>query len=257
MKRLIVIPILIRYVLGWTWSLGIATVFCLMCPVLGPRRLWRWLRPLWAKVTLALVGVQLNVSGAERLVGPVVFVSNHESLIDVVILPALLPSETLFVAKRTLRWIPFWGWAFAAGGALLIDRTNPRAALVALRASAREVPAAWSLAVFPEGTRSRTGTLGRFRRGAFVLARESQRPIVPIGLVGARSIVAAGGWLVRGGTVDVHVGPALPVEPFNSLPLRDHIAAGAHAVAAAVHAAGGPAPAQPVAPGHAADVRSA
>lgn len=226
--------VFVRYLLAWSWSLGIASVACVLCLVAGPRRTWTWVRRLWARVTLKLVGVQLDVAHPERLAGPAIYIANHQSLIDVVFLPAIVPATTRFVAKRELLWVPFWGWAFAAGGALLIDRKNPRAALQSLRRGAKNLEPGWSIVVFPEGTRTKDGELGRFKRGAFVLASISKLPVVPIGFDGAREVVPAGSSLVRGGRVAVHVGEPLDTTDWSEATLRCHIAAGEAAVAACV-----------------------
>ena len=234
--------VLVRYLAAWLWTLGVASLGCLLCLLVGPKRMWIGVRVVWARVTLALVGVRLNIANPENLRGPAIFVANHESLIDVVFLPAIVPRTTRFVAKRELLWVPLWGWAFAAGGALLIDRKHPRAAMRSLREGAARLERGWSLVVFPEGTRSRNGTLGRFKRGAFLLAIHGRLPVVPIGFDGARDVVPAQGWLVRGGEVRVHVGEPIDTRGWSEASLRQHIAEGEAAVArcvAAARAAGG------------------
>lgn len=229
--------VFVRYLLAWAWSLGIASVACLLCLLIGPRRTWVRVRRLWARVALALIGVRLEVQNPERLAGPAIFVANHQSLIDVVFLPAIVPATARFVAKRELLLVPLWGWAFAAGGALLIDRKNPRAALESLRRGAEMLEPGWSLVVFPEGTRTQDGELGRFKRGAFLLATLTKLPVVPIGFDGARDIVPAGKSLVRGGRVAVHVGEPLDTRAWAEATLRGHINQGRDAVATCVAAA--------------------
>ena len=158
-----------------------------------------------------MVGVKLKIEGVENLKGPAVFISNHQSLIDVVFMPAILPPEVKFVAKRELLLIPFWGWGFAAGGAILIDRSKPRRAMADMTTGVRKMPKGWSVVIFPEGTRPKDGNMKPFKRGAFYVAARTGLPVVPVGMDGARDIVPPDGWLVRAGEVRVVVGA--PIAP--------------------------------------------
>lgn len=221
-----------RFVLAWFFSLAMGLVVAFASLALGPRRAWVRCARYWARTTLAIVRVRLVVTGAEHLRGPGIFIANHQSLIDVVIMPALVPQTCRIVAKRELKFVPFLGWGFAISGALLLDRRNPRLAALSLARGVRELPRNWSLALFPEGTRSADGALARFKRGATSLALASKLPIVPVGLYGARQIIGHGEWFVRSGVVHVHVGPPLPTVDWQPHAMRDHVAAGRDAVAA-------------------------
>ena len=226
--------IFVRFLVAWGYSLGIGALACLLALVIGPQRMWLTICNPWARGTLWLVGVRLHVSGQAHLRGPAIFIVNHESLIDVVFMPAILPRTTHFVAKKSLRWIPLWGWALAASGAVLVDRARPRQALASLRAGLARLPPGWGIIVFPEGTRPSTPRLGRFKKGAFVLAMESGLPMVPIGMVGARAVVPPDGWLVRGGDVHLHVGAPIPTTAWRPDSLADHVATGFAAVEACI-----------------------
>lgn len=226
--------VLVRFFLAWTFTLLLAAVACLAVLVLGPTRMWTTFCHLWSRGTLWLVGVRLHVQGREHLAAPAVFIVNHESLIDVVFMPAILPNTVRFVAKKSIMYIPIFGWAFAAGGAVLIDRRRPREALESMRRGVAGLPPGWSIIVFPEGTRPRAAGLGRFKKGAFLLAIESGLPIVPIGVVGARSISPPAGWLVRGGDVWVSIGAPISTQDWHLTSLPTHVAVGRAAVATCI-----------------------
>ena len=223
-----------RYLVAWVYTLVISVCSCLLCILIGPSRMWTLMARPWGRGTLFLLGVKLQIEGAENLRGPAVFVSNHQSLIDVVFMPAILPKTVRFVAKRELLLIPFWGWAFAAGGAVLIDRSRPRQAIEAMRRGLRRLPQGWSLIVFPEGTRSKDGQLRQFKKGAFHLAVETRMPVVPVGMEGARDIVPPDGWLVHGGTVQVTVGQPISTAAWSFDSIDAHVAEGRAAVQACV-----------------------
>jgi 1-acyl-sn-glycerol-3-phosphate acyltransferase len=195
-----------RFLLAWLYVLVVCIAACVMVVLAGPTRMWLFMMPRWAKGTLKVVGITLRIDGAEHLAGPGIFVSNHTSLIDVVILPAIVPPKTKVVAKRELIYVPFLGWAFGASGAVLVDRRNARAAVASMRAALAKLPAGWSIAVFPEGTRSRTATMRPFKKGAFHMAVATGLPIIPVGLDGAQDVSPPGKWLVRGGEVRICVG---------------------------------------------------
>jgi 1-acyl-sn-glycerol-3-phosphate acyltransferase len=236
-----------RFILAWGLAVGVGVLVLLLSVIIKPTTLWYRLRTPWARLTLRLLRIRLEVTGQEHLVGPKIFIANHMSLIDVVVVPAIVPRGCRFVAKRELMFVPFWGWAFASAGALLIDRRNPRLAAKSLLEGLKKLPAGWSLVVFPEGTRSRTGALQRFKRGAFSLALASRMPMVPIGIAGTHAIIGPKQWFVRSGVVRVHVGPPLDTRTWQADTLRQHIQEGQDAVAACLQALGEPAHAPQVA----------
>jgi 1-acyl-sn-glycerol-3-phosphate acyltransferase len=214
---------LVRYVACWLWTLlmaAAASAGMLVAPV------WSWLtfaRP-WGRGALALVGARLDIEGAEHLAGPAVYVSNHQSQVDVALLPAILPRKIRWVAKKELKRIPLWGWAFAKAGAVLIDRQDPRGAVAAIRDGIKELPEGWSVAVFPEGTRTRSGEMNRFKKGAFHIAMQTVLPMVPIGLDGARDIIPADAWVTRPGVVYVTVGEPIPTSDWKVATMNQHVA---------------------------------
>jgi 1-acyl-sn-glycerol-3-phosphate acyltransferase len=203
--------VFLRFVAAWVFTLwmGIWAGFLMVC--VSPTRGWIWSRLFWARTTLRLIGVRLDVLGGERLRVPGVYICNHVSLIDVVVMPALVPKMCKIVAKKELKKIPFWGWSFAKGGAILIDRKNPKEAIMHIRQAVKALPEGWSVLVFPEGTRSVDGRLKKFKKGAFHIAIETGLPVIPVGLDGVMDVVPKGGWLTRPTCVAVTVGE--PVYP--------------------------------------------
>lgn len=214
---------LVRYMACWLWTLfcGVsASIVMLISPIWG----WMIFAKLWGCGAVWLIGAKFDIVGEENLRGPAVFICNHQSQIDVAMFPALLPRTLRIVAKHSLKKIPLWGWALAAGGAILVDRTDPRGAMAAIRDAVTALPEGWSVAVFPEGTRSRDGSLGRFKKGAFHIAMQTGLPLVPFGLEGGRDIIPADAWVARSGKVFVTVGAPIPTDDWKIADINDHIA---------------------------------
>ena len=160
---------------------------------------------LWSRLILKTTGVHVTVTGLEQLdpTRTYVFASNHQSIYDIPIVFASLPFQLRIIAKQSLRRIPFLGWHLGRTGHLLVDRSKPGAGVV--KKMARLVNERHSLIVFPEGTRSLDGTVARFKGGSFVLAVESQLPIVPVSIAGSRHVMTKGRLMVRPGEVTVTV----------------------------------------------------
>jgi 1-acyl-sn-glycerol-3-phosphate acyltransferase len=158
---------------------------------------------------LTTTGVRVRASGVERLdpQRSYVLASNHQSIYDIPILFASIPLQLRIVAKESLARIPFLGWHLLRTGHLLIDRQKPGAGVV--KKMARLVGERHSLIVFPEGTRSVDGAVGRFKGGSFVLAIESGLDIVPISIAGSRRIMKKGRLMVCPGEVTLTVHPPI------------------------------------------------
>jgi len=159
----------------------------------------------WSWLILRTSGVRVTVSGLERLdpSRSYVFAANHQSIYDIPIVFASLPFQLRIIAKESLGRIPFMGWHLLRAGHVLVDRSNPGAGVV--KKMARLVAAGHSLIVFPEGTRSVNGVMGRFKRGSFVIALQAALPVVPITITGSRHVMTKGELTVRPGNVSLTV----------------------------------------------------
>jgi 1-acyl-sn-glycerol-3-phosphate acyltransferase len=163
----------------------------------------------WAWLILKTTGVRVRVVGAEHL-DPgrsYVLAANHQSIYDIPIAFTALPLQLRIVAKDSLGRIPFLGWHLRRTGHLLVDRRNPGAGV--LKRMGQLVRAARSLIVFPEGTRSVDGTVGRFKGGTFLLAIDAGLPVVPISIAGSRFVMKKGRLTVCPGEVTVTVHPPM------------------------------------------------
>ena len=165
----------------------------------------------WARALLRAAGVTARADGLENIEAgePVILVSNHQSNFDIFSLFLALPLSIRFVAKSELAQIPVLAQAMRAAGHVFIDRTDRLGSAGAMRlAGDRLRSEKLCLGLFPEGTRSRDGELGRFKKGSFVLALETQLPIVPIAVDGGWRLAGRG--RIRPGEVRIRVGKPIP-----------------------------------------------
>ena len=167
---------------------------------------------VWSRVILGVPGVRVQVSSRVPLdlKRPYVFVANHASMIDIWAVFIAVPASFRFIAKKQLSYIPLFGWAMSAGRFIFIDRQNPLAARRSIDEAARRIRAGQSVVIFPEGTRTRDGRLGPFKKGGFRLAIDSGAAIVPIAIKGSRELMPRGAALIRAGTVTVDIGEPMP-----------------------------------------------
>ncbi len=168
----------------------------------------------WAVRLLEAARVRVRVSGEGlpeegRLR---VLVSNHTSWFDVLALAACVPGRCRFVGKRELAYVPFFGRAFHACGNVLIDRSDRGRALESMEQVRRRLEREHAtIIVFPEGTRSVTGEMGPFKKGAFVLAIQTGSSVIPVRVEGGRDVMPKGAWRIRAGTIHVRIGGEIPV----------------------------------------------
>jgi putative phosphoserine phosphatase/1-acylglycerol-3-phosphate O-acyltransferase len=161
----------------------------------------------WGRWGTRAAGISLDVRGAEHLRAPrpAVYLLNHQSGVDPMIVCALLRGGFTAVAKKEIRSNPLLGPAFAFAGVAFVDRADRTQALRALSPAPDALRGGLSLAVAPEGTRSPGAAVGDFKKGAFRIALEAGVPIVPICLHNAGDVLPRGGWLMRPATVRVTV----------------------------------------------------
>lgn len=142
-----------------------------------------------------------------------IFMPNHTSAIDILVMIIGLPYHFNFIAKKELIWVPFIGLDMIMGGDFLIDRSNPRKAKKCLEKVQRRLQKGWNMLIFPEGTRSANGELLPFKRGAFKLAVDSGACIVPCYIDGSDKIVQKKSLKAAPGTVHIRFGT--PIDAAN------------------------------------------
>ena len=161
---------------------------------------------------LAVAGVRVHSKGLQYLEtdGGVLLASNHQSLFDIPILTALVPRPLLFVAKKELFAIPFLGWYMRQRGDISLDRGSLKA-LTDMKRVGDLIKKGVVVVIFPEGTRSRDGSLGAFKRGGLKILSGAQVPIIPVEISGSYSILPRGKRLITSQTVNVTIDTPLPM----------------------------------------------
>ena len=164
---------------------------------------------IWGRVSLWLAGVRLTVTGREHLSqhGPVVYMANHVSNFDILALFAGIPGQFRWMAKIELFRIPLFGLAMRRAGAIAVDRSNRRNSVLSMREAVKRIADGTSVVIFPEGTRSKDGTLQPFKTGSFTLALQAQVPVVPLAICGSGEVMPKHSRWIRGGHIYLNILP--------------------------------------------------
>lgn len=181
----------------------------------------------WGEVGTALAGIDVQVHGEEHLWShrPAVFIFNHQSGLDSLLLCKLLRRDMVAIAKEELRANPIFGPAFALAGTVFIDRFDHSRAIEALRPAVQALHEGLSIVVAPEGTRMPTPRLGRFKKGAFHIAMSAGVPIVPIVFRNTADALPKHALFVRPTTVEVEILAPIPTTEWHHEDLDQHVAA--------------------------------
>lgn len=166
----------------------------------------------WAKILLEICGVKCEVDGLENIDPDKTYfvVANHRSIADIPIIAAVLPLNLRIMAKKELFKIPFFGQTMLIYDFVPIDRSNRRNAVKSLE-NARKKMKNLSFLVFPEGTRSRTEQVEKFKSGALWLT-ENGCMILPVAMTGAEKIMEIGRFAINSGTVRMKILPPVRIE---------------------------------------------
>jgi len=166
---------------------------------------------LWGDLGTSLAGVDLRVEGEAHLWShrPAVFIFNHQSGLDAVLMVKLLRRDVTGVGKQEIQRNPIFGPLFTAAGVVFIDRADPTKAIEALRPAVEALRQGRSLVIAPEGTRSATPRLGPFKKGAFHIAMQAGVPIVPVVFRNVLDALPKHALVVRPATVESVVLPPI------------------------------------------------
>jgi len=168
---------------------------------------------VWAWCLTHASFVRVVVDGRQNLrpERSYVLLANHQGNYDILALYGFLGREFRWVIKQELRKVPFLGWGCAAIGHIFVDRGDSRRAIASLEAAKPLLRGGVSAIFFPEGTRSRDGRLGRFKKGGFLLAEQLGLEIVPVSISGSYEVLPKGCLFPQPGTIRVRL--HAPVAP--------------------------------------------
>ena len=218
-----ILYIIYQYLIGFPLIVVVTLFTALLTIICFPWRngkLPRTVQVFWSRSVLWLLLVPIKVTGCEN-VDPnqsYVFVANHQSFLDVFAVYGWLPNNFKWLMKKELRKIPFVGTACAVAGHIFVDRSNPRAAMESLTYIKAQLHDGISTVIFPEGTRTKTGEMGRFKQGAFKIAMDMNLPVVPISLSGFFDAMPRNKFYVKPfSRVALHIGKPIDISQFNDI----------------------------------------
>jgi 1-acyl-sn-glycerol-3-phosphate acyltransferase len=192
-------------------TMAYGTVSLTLGPLTADRRASLWAMREWCRSSARGLDLEVRASGMENVPPPpFVYCSNHQSLLDVLVLGAVLPHDYKWAAKRSLMKIPFLGWHLQLAGHVPVDRSaGSRAAAEVIGRFEAVLKEGKPLLVFPEGTRSEDGLLRPFKNGGFYAAVRAGVPVVPIALEGTHRLMKKHALDTGNGVMQVRAGAPL------------------------------------------------
>jgi 1-acyl-sn-glycerol-3-phosphate acyltransferase len=187
----------------------LSAVLAVPVALVSPRTANLSIAARWARILSAMTLTRVEIEGLEQ-VEPgrsYVVVANHQSQFDIPLIYGYCGLDLRWVMKAELRKVPFVAAGCAAIGHIFIDRSNPEQAREAINQAVARLQNGTGILFFPEGTRSRSGRLLPFKKGAFRVAIDQQMEILPMTVIGTRDVLPADNLSIRPGTVRLKIHP--------------------------------------------------
>ena len=192
---------------------AIASVITSFGCLLFGGRWWGYYPPMvWARIMCWLTLVRVEIHGREHISKGTsyVFVANHQGAYDIFSIYGYLGHNFRWMMKKSLEKIPMVGWACKRAGQIFVDNHSPQAIRRTMQAAEGQLATGMSLVVFPEGARTFTGEVGRFKRGAYTLAQEFNLPVVPLTIDGAFAVMPRTSKIPRYGRIRLTIHRPIP-----------------------------------------------
>ena len=163
------------------------------------------------------LGIRVVMNGAPPKEGSYIYMLNHASFIDPFVFAYTMNAPaTALVAKKNYKY-PIWNLMLKRWKAIPIERKNKESAIESIKAAEKILDSGISVVILPEGTRTITGNLSRFKKGGFHMAYNTKVPIVPVGCIGAFEFKPKNRWYIKPGKISLNVGEIIEPEKFNEL----------------------------------------
>lgn len=204
-------------------------VFYLSCLVLKEPAKANWHRSVsrvWMTIFLNAIGCPLRIKGEEHFknLTNCIIVCNHNSLMDVPVTTPFMPRANKTIAKKSFSYIPVFGWIYSFGS-VLVDRKSDKSRRESYMAMKRILDIGLDMLIYPEGTRNKTtNPLGTFHDGAFRLAVDTNKPVVPALLFNTKKVLPADkAFYVWPHRLQMHLLPAIEIENRNAKELKQYV----------------------------------
>ncbi|MDR1763660.1 MAG: 1-acyl-sn-glycerol-3-phosphate acyltransferase [Dysgonamonadaceae bacterium] len=181
----------------------------------------------WARFTCIITLCPTSVKGWEKLDRnrSYIFVSNHQGAFDIFFIYGYIGQRIKWVMKQSLRNIPLVGKACETAGFIFVDNSSPQAAAKTVAIAESRLTGGASIVIFPEGSRSQTGKLGKFKKGAFQMALDLKLPIVPVTINGSYEVMKKGSFLINPHRMEMVIHDPISTENIEATDLRQMAAA--------------------------------
>jgi 1-acyl-sn-glycerol-3-phosphate acyltransferase len=177
----------------------------------------------WGRLMCLFTLCPVKVIGKEKLDKnqSYIFISNHQGIYDVFLVFGLIGQPIKWVMKQSLRKLPFIGIACEAAGYIFVDKSSPQAAAKTIRVAEEKLKKGASIVLFPEGSRTHTGKMGPFKKGAYQMALDLKLPIVPITINGSYDVMPIGSYLINPHKMEMIIHNPIQIDKINSENLRE------------------------------------
>ncbi|WP_306643836.1 lysophospholipid acyltransferase family protein [Sanyastnella coralliicola] len=221
--RIVALILIYPFVFLWTFISGLTGM--ILSIIFRARELTLSFVPgkMWAPVIFWLMGIKVKREGLENIDPdtPSIFVCNHGSFLDIPACVMKIPVNLNFIAKKELKKTPVVGWYITATDQIYIDRKNKDRAMESMAQAAEKIKQGKHVLTYPEGTRSKDGSIKMFRRGSFIIAKEGNIPIIPVAISGANAILPPGSFFAKRGNIELSIGEAFRPSDFPEMSVED------------------------------------
>jgi 1-acyl-sn-glycerol-3-phosphate acyltransferase len=195
---------------------------------------------IWSRLNSLLVPMIVKVKGKENINKQTSYIilTNHQSSYDIFLVYGWMGIDIKWIMKKELRKVPGLGFGSEKVGHIFLDRSNSRAALRSLEEAKKKLVNGISVVIFPEGTRSKTGVPGPFKRGAFKLALDLGLPILPVTLINTRKVLPHGSINILPAKVGMVIHPPIEITGYNEENMADLIGKARNQICSALPATG-------------------
>ena len=225
MKRF---PILLYQIFIWLPIGLIATITATLTTTvgcaLGGKQIFSYYPGMyWSKIMCIITLCPVKIIGREKLdkKQSYVFVANHQGAYDIFLLFGYLGQPIKWVMKQSLRKVPFLGKSCEAAGFIFVDSSSPQAAARTIQEAEQRLKDGASITIFPEGSRSKTGKMERFKKGAYQMAMDLQLPIVPVTINGSYDVMPIHTFLINPHKMEVIIHDPIPTNHLVSENMRE------------------------------------